>query len=389
MITTEVITDLDRLTGLRNDWVGLWTGWGRGNPFTHPDWVINWLNHLGRSVEPLIAVAWDNGELIGLAPLGRDRCMVWRRLVFLGSPDADYPDWLVSGDDPRPVLDRLIGELLTQKWAWLDLEDVAEDSLAGRSLIDCLARAGLAPIARQTIPCPALAVTGTWDELWSSKKRKFRYNLKRSLRLLEENEGPVEFQSLAAAADLKKFVNQAVGIHAARWAERHTRSIFSQGAGPQFFDEVIPALAEQGLVRLDLLTVNQAPISFALSFISPTRLYYYIAGFDPEFGQYSPGALLLRRMVKQAHIDGVELFDFMKGEESYKQHWANQTPSNSLLLAGRSGLWPKIGLWIRKNRSRLRTWARQVESIRKIYFGIMDTKKKMGHGPNSQADNQR
>ena len=45
----------------------------------------------------------------------------------------------------------------------------------------------------------------------------------------------------------------------------------------------------------------------------------YNSGFDPEHARLSPGIVLLAHVIRDAIERGVATFDFLRGEEPYKQ----------------------------------------------------------------------
>ncbi|HPU25822.1 MAG TPA: GNAT family N-acetyltransferase [Phycisphaerae bacterium] len=51
------------------------------------------------------------------------------------------------------------------------------------------------------------------------------------------------------------------------------------------------------------------------------RLYYYLGGFDPEYGRLSPGKLLVAHALEQAIGEGMRGFDVLRGREDYKYEW--------------------------------------------------------------------
>ncbi|MBW2619690.1 MAG: GNAT family N-acetyltransferase, partial [Deltaproteobacteria bacterium] len=371
MMETRLVTRRADLAALAEPWQELWRRAGRGNPFTHPAWVLAWVERLAGTIQPQVATLHEGQDLVGLAPLGLSRVGPWGRLVPLGWPEADYPDLLIDGDASAGV-ELLVERLLEESWSWLEMTDLPEASPLRPALEAALGRAGLEMRSQRAMECPRLVIDRPWEEFWGAKKRKFRYNLRRNLRLLGQEVGPVIYESMVDGPEIAAGLGQAMSIHANRWARRHTRTIFSQPRGRAFFQTALTGLAQDGLVRLDLMRAGERLVAFSLSFLSPETWYYYIPGFDPQFAKYSPGTLLLWRLVEQAHRDGARAFDLMKGEEDYKDRWANGSGWTVNLLAVRPGAWHRTGLGLRLGWLGLREWARRNQGARRIYFGFRD-----------------
>ncbi|MEE8169416.1 MAG: GNAT family N-acetyltransferase [Phycisphaerae bacterium] len=70
------------------------------------------------------------------------------------------------------------------------------------------------------------------------------------------------------------------------------------------------------------------------------RAYYYQSGWDPAAAALSPGMLCLARAIRVAIEEGLCVFDFLRGSESYKSHWTQTFDetvcySEPVSLAGR------------------------------------------------------
>ena len=53
--------------------------------------------------------------------------------------------------------------------------------------------------------------------------------------------------------------------------------------------------------------------------------HWWFPGYDPEYGKYSPGKILLRHILKESASRGITRFDFGAGDESYKDSFANNS----------------------------------------------------------------
>jgi CelD/BcsL family acetyltransferase involved in cellulose biosynthesis len=102
-----------------------------------------------------------------------------------------------------------------------------------------------------------------------------------------------------------------------------------------------------------ILKLNDKTISAVLCRISKLRLECVIAAFDPAYGKYGPGQLLLEDILKWAFERRLDC-DFRFGNEPYKQSWAPST-SEALTyqfvnsLRGAAFVWLKDALlWARR-----------------------------------------
>ena len=51
------------------------------------------------------------------------------------------------------------------------------------------------------------------------------------------------------------------------------------------------------------------------------RAFFYLGGFDPEFGALSVGSLAIAAAMERAIEEGASTFDFLAGREAYKYRW--------------------------------------------------------------------
>ena len=59
--------------------------------------------------------------------------------------------------------------------------------------------------------------------------------------------------------------------------------------------------------------------------MSDTVCHWWFPVYDPEYGKYSPGKLLLCRILEESAREGIVRFDFGAGDESYKYSFANDS----------------------------------------------------------------
>jgi len=80
-------------------------------------------------------------------------------------------------------------------------------------------------------------------------------------------------------------------------------------------------LLSYGALRMYALRVRDQFIAAFYGFRQGDRTYYYLSGFDPDFRQYSPGALLVAHAITEAIRERAKEFDFLRGREDYKYRW--------------------------------------------------------------------
>ena len=96
-----------------------------------------------------------------------------------------------------------------------------------------------------------------------------------------------------------------------------------------FHRQSAPLLVASGLVRLQVLCVNDTVAAACYALLAPGRILFYLSGFDASFAEISPGTLLLAAMIEEAQDEGRHAADFLRGNEAYKYAWGGQDRMNA------------------------------------------------------------
>ncbi len=74
--------------------------------------------------------------------------------------------------------------------------------------------------------------------------------------------------------------------------------------------------------RVAVLWAGDTPVAAHLGLQCLDRLHYWFPAYDPEFGRYSFGQLLLLELIREGIEHGVRHVDLGKGESRYKNELA-------------------------------------------------------------------
>jgi hypothetical protein len=163
-----------------------------------------------------------------------------------------------------------------------------------------------------------LAMARTPEEL----SKKFRYNQRRELRLLEEAGGVARPVTEFSSAEL-----------AAIYCDLFQRRWGFPATGAERMAEVIELLRE--LLIGSVIFLNDAPIAIQLVYRVETPQWisveYINGGVDPETRDFSPGSVLsfLNTQSAWEHaraLDKPLRFSFGRADREYKERWCNPVP---------------------------------------------------------------
>ena len=265
----------------------------RVGPFPGRDWLETWWDHRGRG-ELIIAEAEDS-----LVPLTLSDGL----LELAGEADlTDYHSPLGVAD--APALATVIADL--PAGTNLSLDSLPRE--AADSVLTALAAVGVASAIEEHNVAAVLDLPETFDDYLMSIGKKERHELRRKRRRFDNELGPSRIE--------RRSGDDAVAL----FARLHRLSAGDKGA---FMTEQMEAFftdlhSRAGGVVDVLLDGSERPASVIFSFEDDEGFYLYNSAFDPEMRNLSPGNVMLSHLIERAIDNELAVFDFLKGDETYK-----------------------------------------------------------------------
>lgn len=152
-----------------------------------------------------------------------------------------------------------------------------------------------------------------WVDYLAKRPGRVRTTLARAERRLAKVGFDIEIVS-ESGERLEKAIDEFVAVYGTSWKE------------PEPYPEFIPGLcrmaADQGYLRLGVLSTKQQAIATQLWLIANGTAYIVKLAYDPRFANFSPGSLLTAAMFRSAiDDDQVSCIDYLIGDDSYKTEW--------------------------------------------------------------------
>lgn len=284
--------------------------------FFHPVLLKAWTDAC-RSIYDLKPV-YCTAESVGITfflPL-----VIWKRnwknafvrmLVPAGYPDYDYHDPIVTACVSKEMMDSFW--MLIRNTLLKNTEIAFDEAL----LCGMHSAAGLDGWGENDV-CPYIDLRRYADfpSFFGSLRKSYRKDIERQKKRLSES-GRLQFrvfephESIKALASLPAFLD----AHRRKWPH----AFKPEGFHERLVREALP----EGILHFSEIQLDGKPISWHFGFRYNRHFYYYMPTFLEEFGAYSPGKLHLAALLEDAYRQGTEIFDFLRGSESYKKEWAN------------------------------------------------------------------
>jgi CelD/BcsL family acetyltransferase involved in cellulose biosynthesis len=295
-------------------WNGLLDRSKRPSVFLTWQWQRHWAEAFARE-QPLhlLSVTDDDGSLVGLLPLYEAETTSLR---LLGGVDvSDYLDVIAAAGREADVWHALLQHRMGQPVEW-DLHAIPAASPTV-SLVPALAPAyGEQVTASVEERCPVLSLPETWDGYLAGLSGKDRHELRRKMRKLERELPGAVVRSHHAHEDWEGALSVFLQLHR---LSKVGKARFMDERMEQFFRDATRALAAAGWARLWFLDHEGTAVAAFLCLEYAGTVGLYNSGFDPVHARLAPGIVLLAHVIKDAIDRRIPTFDFLRGEEPYKQ----------------------------------------------------------------------
>ena len=338
-ISTSVVTDVDSFLSLHDQWEDLF-GASEASVFQSWQWCHNWWCFFGRGKQLAVVVQLDGDVATAIAPLYISSfygLVPLRTAAFIGTGSIDDGGFLLRrGTSPEHLSLFFAAVRSVAAKACLDLHQIdlssAESVVTPASSV-IPAKVGIQSkvitMAQET--CFRLSLENVSPELTYLSK-KFRSNLDYSSRRLQRDH-TVEFELVTKAEDLPAAMSDFFALHSIRWRRRHMPGVFFSARRRDFHLRLATDLLASGRLVLCFLRVDGERFATVYGFRDHHSAYYYQGGFDPDWSKHSLASLLLKELILWAKAEGLDRFDFLRGNEPYKLRWgAKEEPRYRLLI---------------------------------------------------------
>jgi CelD/BcsL family acetyltransferase involved in cellulose biosynthesis len=285
-------------------------------------WIACWLAMVPPAHAAQLAVVREHARPIAAAFLGRRREVRhrWlpsrqRHLNTTGSARFDelcIEHNAIVGELPGGL--PALAELLPGDFDELVLPGVSRSQLVGeRGWHVRVDRESIAPyvdLAR------VRAAKGDYASVLGPSTRS-------QLRRAQRNAGPVRVERATTPARAREIFDELVGLHTARWRERGAPGAFADPWFVAFHRRLIEERIESGEIELLRMTTATRTLGCLYNFVWHGRVAFYQSGLaEPADRHDKPGYLCHAAAIETAAAAGLEVYDFMAGDDRYKQNLA-------------------------------------------------------------------
>lgn len=291
-------------------------------PFLRFEYLSAWWKTRGGGEWPhaelALVSASEDGRLLGIAPLFKTEHEGEEKLLLLGSIEiSDYLDLIVrAGDLPRFISGLLEfcavePAIACSRFDWYNLPD---DSPTVSTLESESTKRGWGYTKEPFRPSLSVPLPADFESYLAGISKKQRHEIRRKMRRAENDERDVRWYILADESRLDAEIEEFLSLMA---NDHHKEEFLTEVMRTQMRASMHAAF-KAGWLQLAFMEVDGTKAAGYLNFDHGDRIYVYNSGIDFNYGDLSPGWVLLGYLFQWAIAHGRREFDFMRGDEDYK-----------------------------------------------------------------------
>jgi CelD/BcsL family acetyltransferase involved in cellulose biosynthesis len=254
------------------------------------------------SEEPLLLVAFAQGEPVGWLPLRRHRARaLWipsTRIEFLVTHDNDRPGLSCRAADEARCAEAFLRHLVDREPSWSWLEWMEQD---GSSPLARVAHGASGFFVRRFANNPNATVECRWanaGEYYRSLSRNFRASLRKGVNRLF-SEGRVEFASSSDPEATARLLDLHLELEQRSWKGPSKAGIGRHPRRIAFFRSLLDA-AQPMRMSFRILLIDGVPIASELNGLFEETWYSMEVAYDESYRDCNPGHLLFLMTIRDA-----------------------------------------------------------------------------------------
>lgn len=317
--TVKSIAEIEQIT---NKWKQLYSSLHLPISYS-PEWLLSWIHsYYDENIELNICLVFEGDILVAIIPFMIRKEGKRYILKFLSDSCSDYlgiPHLVSIQEDLPEIIVGVIRRLEFSHFTFSNLHsDDSSIAILGRSL------------AMLGLDFKAYAIEKSFyidlDESYAAKyiakisNRRFRYQLNAILKSWK-----LDFRALEAPTEDE--IARLIQMHLEKWSAAGVIPQFADSRRTDFVRRVITTLSKSKQLRIFALYFNSEMVAYMLGFEKDGIYFDWNTSFDTRFIKYSPGKILLSKVIQYLQTSGFRRLEFMNGNEKYKDEWSSASRS--------------------------------------------------------------
>jgi CelD/BcsL family acetyltransferase involved in cellulose biosynthesis len=338
-LALEVVAVADRpaFMALEREWNALVDA-TRDEPFYRHEYIRLWIDNFMPGAKLRILTGRDReGRLVAALPLVDERGFLYgvpvRRLVSPTNVHSYRFDLIAK--DIRPAARAFFGALAADdSWDLIRITDVPDGGNSWE-LYRTAGDAGLPVGSWESQRSPYVPLPSTFEALASVLSSKFKANLRRRRRRLEER-GAVSVDRVTGGEELQARLEESYALERSGWKGRKGSAAAQSSRTHGFYTELAHRAASDGSLSLFFLMLDGRAIAAQYGLTRDGAYSLLMTTYDEDFKEYSPSHLLLEEVLKRCIARGLTEFDFLGCDLPWKLDWSSRSRRHHWLFIFRN-----------------------------------------------------
>lgn len=342
----EIVTDIETLDSLREEWSELLHSSSADNLFLTWEWISSWCTHMLRSSEsPFIITAREEGRLVGIAPLVREKHRFLGDYYHIIGQQYSYHLGFISEKGKEEVVFTSLFNYLYNsiggKLFVLDFMHLGENPVFETIYMDETGNRRYYFEKKIENPCKVLDLPEKFEEYLESgiTSDNLRLNLKKDLKKLA---GDYDFKCFDAEQnEFTSYWQELLTLHREEMIKRGRYSVLSNYNFSCQIENACELLNENQSVRLAVIKINGVIATVLLGIIYNEVFSALTIGLNSELKQNLPwvnfSVLSHTFAIKTAIESGCREFDFLGGDHDFKKKMGGKEKGGIRITVYRSG----------------------------------------------------
>ncbi len=334
-------------------WEELYDQDDQASAFMSWEWVESWKKHFSANKElQLIYAADPENRPIAALPVMIEPASIlgvpfMKRIQLLGSDSLACSEHL--GFLIRPGTGtHVVHHLLSFTWEhfgnnkYFLVSEIDNGSREMSLVSEWLHTKTLKKEIKSHGGCWQTELPDSWDEFLAGLSSNFRQQIRRFVRKID-NDPSFLRQRVTEKQEIESVAQKLMELNRKRMSRKGINSCFNTKAMSEFFLEMSVKMVTSDKAWLDAIYKDGEVIAASLHLVDKNMVAYYQGGFDERFAKQKPMVVLFATAIQRAIQEKKKIYDFLSGNEKYKQRWGTMLrPYTSITLlpssGGRNGL---------------------------------------------------
>jgi len=325
----KIVTGKEEFEKIQKDWSEIVKKIHNRRFFQYYEWYESYINALETNLESIFFVVLSNSVFTeAIIPLKKIRGVYFNILELpdhnhLTLRDIIYPECLQK----KESIQKLMAHLMSSqkfKWDFIRLSCLLPDSCA----LNAFKNYSGTKIIRKLGACCYIP-TQSYEKIKANLSKNMRIQLKTILRKAKAI-GEIQNRSYNTLSELTKAYPVFLDLEPSGWKGiTGTRSAIKCNQDLiKFYNSLINRFSVYGESIIDILYIDERPISGQLGFIIKDTYYLLKCGYDVSMSHISPGNLHRDFLLKKyAQKQNIKYFNLVSGKQIL---WHSQWKASSL-----------------------------------------------------------